>query len=171
MNVCSINEKSLYSKEFALCDGYHALSIHKKIFHLPDDNYFICTEGQSFLSKIDQLVSSLFGSKDIPIKVHIVIDWETLFRLLLWKDEHITVKQAYMLLIDAGLTRIDIEPFLNSSLMDLFPSIYYSKRLEVLRRLCSKVKKTVEAKFSTYGLKTDCHLVPKGIDLITASSL
>ncbi|MCX8068868.1 MAG: hypothetical protein N2738_00010 [Thermodesulfovibrionales bacterium] len=169
MTLCKLNDRQGIGNELVFCDSSHALLIHKGIFQLPDEKYYLCKEPSLFINDLRYFLTSINNqSQKSHIKINFVIDWDTLFRVLLWRDENISVKGAYMLLIDAGLKREDIEPFFDSSLLDLFLSIYYSNRLEILRRLCSRAKKTIENKLS---IKTECHLVPKGFDFITASSL
>lgn len=169
MTLCKLNDSH---NEMVFCDSRHAFTIHRGVFQIPEEKYYVYSEQNSFISHIISVVSSLHNKSSTKyLKVNFVIDWDSLIRLLLWRDDNISVRSAYILFTDAGLKREDIEPFFESSLLDLFLSIYYSKRLDVLRRLCSRAKKTVEHKLSDYSIKSDCHLVPNGFDFIAASSL
>ncbi len=176
MTVCIPLSSQGLSGDVVVCDSHSSMLAHKGIFNFNDAAYVIHSEPVLILKLISRLIERALDDtvNDPGIAInnlHIAVHWETLFCLLLWTEEIPSVNKAYLLLQEAGMTRNDIEPFLTATLHDLFPSLYYSKRFEILRRLCTKTKRHLEQRFPIMKGKILCHLTLREDGIIAASSL
>lgn len=173
MSICIPISSHGSSGNLVICDSQSSISAHKGIFNLKDSAYLLKTSTDDLLETIVELSKNATDSKD-PGEIsnlHIAVHWETLFCLLLWSKDIPSVKGAYLFLQEAGMSPKDLEPFIGAPLTDVFMSLYYSKRYDVLRRLCSKTKRRLEQRFPAFAGKTHCHLTTKEPELIAASSL
>jgi len=171
MSVCIHPVFRPTSCDFVVCDGPISLSAHRGIFNFNSEVYLECNPN-SILITITDVIGELTKGHGATVRnLHITVGWEGLFTVLLWGVEDNTVQRSYLLLKDAGMTRFEIEPFLESPISDIFPNIYYTKRFDVLRRLCSMAKKKVEHRFPKMTGKILCHLVARDEGVIAASSL
>lgn len=141
-----------------------AMDAHKALFRFRDDAYSIVG---------DNLFNELKRTGDeSTLKVHITGGWEFILRLALSSEAGPSRGEVLFLLQSVGLSRDDLKPFDTSDINDIFHYLYYGKRLDVLKRLCRKARKTAEDKFNSNGpVRFDCHLVEPDSAEIVASTL
>jgi len=60
---------------------------------------------------------------------------------------------------------------MKSEIRDLLPWLYYSRKFDILRRICNAARTKAEAKVGRKGLHIYCHLVSDESQRIIASSL
>jgi hypothetical protein len=72
------------------------------------------------------------------------------------------------LLRKAGAEDDALRPFKESGVDHLFPWLYYNRRFDILKRVCTAAKAMAESRI---GRKVHCHLVSDEEAKIVASSL
>jgi hypothetical protein len=160
-NSCADNRVEEVFTEIVLYENGSALRAHRELFTLPEDAYRPLSEDTI------ACISAELGNA--PDRLHIAAGWETIVRTALWKPNVPGIQEVLFLLDKAGAGRDELKPFSRSDLNDLFPWLYYGKKFDILRRICSMAKAKVEVtsrKFLVY-----CHLVSEDAGKIVASSL
>ena len=142
-----------------IADSEQSKEAHQELFRYSDDNYML-VENLPF-----SVLSSLNGSAE---RLHIAGSWEYVLKIAIGSEE-IRPGDVSLLMKKLGLPEDEIRPFLNAPLNDLFYTLYYGKRFDVLRRLCHHIRRTIQERFS--GLMVDCHIVVPERPQIVASSL
>jgi hypothetical protein len=104
-------------------------------------------------------------------KLHISAGWEAMLEAALWTSGRPPVHEVLTLLKKAGIGDDEIAPFMKSEVSDLFPWLYYSKRLDVLRRVCNTAKTRIDSKLDRKKLLVYCHLSMDDAGRIVASNL
>jgi hypothetical protein len=66
------------------------------------------------------------------------------------------------------LNDADLKPFVSSDIGDIFHYLYYGGRLDVLRGVCRRAKRSAEGGFK---IRFDCHMVMDETVRIVASTL
>ncbi len=142
-----------------IAEDEKAKRAHQELFRWPDEMYRV-------LGGVDlEYLSSLNGTAD---RVHITGSWQFLLKVGLWSRD-VAPGQMSLLLKKLGMPDEEIRPFLKAPLDDLFYTLYYGKRFEVLRKLCHYIRRSLQDRLG--GLPVDCHMVVPGRAQIVASSL
>lgn len=171
MSVCIYPTHRPPCCDLVVCDGPKSVSAHRGIFNFNEKDYIVCRPHLLPLTITDIIGRLTEGSDCTVCNLHITTGWEGLFVVLLWEASDHSVRSVYLPLREAGMTRAEIEPFVEGPVSDIFPNLYYSKRFDILRRLCSMAKKKVENRFPQMVGKIVCHLVAQYEGVIAASSL
>jgi hypothetical protein len=159
--------------EIVICDSETAKSAHMELFHFSEDAYITANnKSSSAFDMISGIVDRCnSGSGECPAKVHLVVNWCNLLQISAWKSLKPSIGDVFTILKSAGASAGDLQPFKNADVNDIFPSFYYGKKFNILRRLCHKAKKQVEEHLKTNSIRIDCHLVAEDTARIVASSL
>jgi N-acetyl-anhydromuramyl-L-alanine amidase AmpD len=94
-----------------------------------------------------------------------------MLEVALWTPGRPPVHDVLGLLKRAGVGDDEIAPFKKSEVADLFPWLYYGKRLDVLRRVCNTAKTRIDSKLERKKLLVYCHLSMDDAGRIVASNL
>ncbi|GAB4484201.1 MAG: hypothetical protein OHK006_07850 [Thermodesulfovibrionales bacterium] len=136
---------------------------HRGLFALPEGSYH--QAGADIPADILKAVGGGAG------RLHLVLSWEALLSVAVWSHGRPAMFDVLSLLRRSGLTDADLAPFAGSDPGDLFPWLYYGKRLDVLRKVCSAAKAKVESHAGPKRLLVSCHLSCSEMHGIVASSL
>lgn len=147
------------SAVIVIAENEQSKKAHQELFHWTDEHYRV-VEGLPL-----ETITSLNGSVE---RIHITGTWQYLLKLGLW-SEKISPADMGLLLKRLGMPEEELKPFLHAPLDDLFYTLYYGKRFEVLRRLCHHIRRSLQQRFG--GLIVDCHMVVPDRPQIVASSL
>ncbi len=142
-----------------IADSEASMKAHQELFRWPEENYMVSEE-----LPFEALKGHVEGAE----RVHIVGSWQYILRVATGSDR-IGPGQLSFLMKRLGLTEEELQPFLAASVDDLFYTLYYGRRFDVLRRLCHHVRRVIQERFS--GLMVDCHMVVPDRAQIVASSL
>ncbi len=154
-------EKTLLLKEVVLVPDKSFREAHKALYHFTDNSYIIAGEG------LFESFAAFTGDHD---KLHIASHWVDIVKLAIWKAEPDT-GDLLLLLRNIGIKAEELLPFRNSALSDIFPWLYYGKRLDVLRRVCFEAKTKAEKHMRGKNMRIHCHLISEETNTIIASSL
>ncbi|MBI5640742.1 MAG: hypothetical protein HZA17_09975 [Nitrospirae bacterium] len=149
--------------EIVLYQGEGARRAHQELFSLDAACY------RSVGTEITGAVLSAYGQTSN--KLHIVAGWEAVLRVALWTSAPLAVHDALALIRKSGAADVDIEPFRRSEINDILPWLYYSKKFDILRRICNSAKAKAESKAGNKKLLVYCHLFSEETGRIIASSL
>ncbi len=142
-----------------IADSEQSKRAHQELFHWSDEIYRVSEKPPlEIINNIDKGIE----------RVHIVGTWQYILRTATGSEE-ISPGALSLLMKRIGLSDEEVQPFLNSPLDDLFYTLYYGRRFEVLRRLCHHIKRTIQEQFS--HIMVDCHMVVPERPQIVASSL
>lgn len=136
---------------------------HKELYSFEDRRYI--------MSGPDLLASVLSAAENSADRLHIVTDWENLLKIALWSSADPPLFDVISLLKKSGAAEAELQPFMKSEISDLLPWLYYSKKFDILRRICIAAKAKTEIKVNKKGLHIYCHLVSDESRSIIASSL
>lgn len=157
------SDSAVTFREFVLFQNESSKRAHQELFSFEDDRYIISG---------GDIVGSLLAVIDRePDRIHISAGWEHLLRIALWTAARPLLSDVMILLKKAGTSDADFAPFMKSDIDDLFPWLYYGRRLDILRRICNAAKSKAEMKINRKGLRVYCHLVSGDTQKIVASSL
>jgi len=129
-----------------------------------DDSCYHLADGD-FLGSVRAVIT------DDLSKLHIAAGWEPMLKVALWTSRRPPLHDVLMLLKKSGVSEAELSPFGNADINDLFPWLYYGKRLEVLRKIVNRAKAKAEAALGKKKLIVYCHLLAEDVGLIVASSL
>jgi hypothetical protein len=146
--------------EAVLVSNKEAEKLHREIYHCAEDAYRVA----------EDVLASLSALSDDFRRVHIVATWSDLLRLALWKQEPKT-GDLFLLLRGIGITSEELLPFREAHTGDIFPWLYYGKRLDTLRKICRIAKENTEKHLRNREARVHTHLVSGEVDRIVASSL
>jgi hypothetical protein len=150
-----LSEVVLYQEETAK-------ECHKNLFALDDSCYF---------SAGSQIIASVISICQKSLrKLHIAAGWEAILRVALW-TENPTVHDVFFLIKKCGVPDEEMGLFRRSEIHDIFPWLYYGRRVDVLRKICNAAKAKAESKIDMKNLRVYCHLVSGETKKIVASSL
>ncbi len=150
-------------KEVVLYQGEASKRSHQNLFSLDDACY--CPAGESMVAAI------LSADLENCSKLHISAGWEAMLEVALWTSGRPLVHDVLALLKRAGVGDDEIGPFKKSEVADLLPWLYYSKRFDVLRRVCNTAKTRIDSKLERKKLLVYCHLSMDDAGRIVASNL
>jgi len=148
--------------EIVLYRGDVAKESHKNLFALDDRCYF--STGEKIVSSVSAVC------RENLRKLHIACGWETILKVALW-TENLALHDVLSFVKKCGLTDEEVSLFKRSEIDDIFPWLYYGKRIDVLRRICNLAKAKAESKAGGKQLRVFCHLVSAETEKIVASSL
>jgi hypothetical protein len=146
--------------EAVLVSDNEAKKLHRELYHCDEDAYRIAE---------DLLASVVALSADLR-RVHIVAAWTDILRLALWKQEPKT-GDLILLLRGIGVKSEELLPFRGANTGDIFPWLYYGKRLDTLRKICRIAKENAERHLRNREARVHTHLVSEEVHCIVASSL
>jgi len=89
----------------------------------------------------------------------------------LWTSARPPVFDVISLLKKAGVGEAELLPFKTADINDLFPWLYYGRKFDVVRKVCSVAKAKTEAKITGKYVPVICHLLSDDTERIVASSL
>lgn len=150
-------------REMVISPNELSVKAHKALYAFPDEQYV--------MSGTDLLASILSAAEKGTDRLHISVDWENLLRIALWSSARPPLFDVMTLLKRSGAAETDLLPFMKADISDLLPWLYYSRKFDILRRLCHAAKTRAEAKVNRKGLHIYCHLVSDESRSIVASSL
>lgn len=158
-------------REIGICDSGASQHAHRDLYRFADDAYLVLTEHTDPFEEFSRLVLGCAReSKCSGFRMHVVFHWRALLQVAAWK-EPLTWPDIYLMLKDAGVEPAEMQPFRDGNPEDLFPWLYYGKRLDVLRRICLRAKRKLDDILSLHDIRTLCHLVADDPQCIIASSL
>ncbi|MBF0506294.1 MAG: hypothetical protein HQL09_05610 [Nitrospirae bacterium] len=167
---CSI-ENLKGSRELVICDSELSRGAHKELFRFRDEAYVI-GEADTIFNTILGLVEAFNSAPEFsPARIHIVLGWENILKVYVWKSTRPSAGDTFILLKNSGVSQQDLQPFKKADINDLFPWLYYGKQFSVLKKVCHAAKKQMENHLSDHKIRVDGHLVAEDSKRIVASSL
>jgi hypothetical protein len=134
---------------------------HWELYRLDEQAYIIIT---------DDLIETITQFRGDPHRLHVSSNWADITSLAVWKSEP-KAGDVLFLLRSMGITSEELFPFRDAGIADLFPWLYYGKRVDVLRKICLVAKANVEKHIENKELRIHCHLTSEETNRIVASSL
>ncbi len=160
------------SHEVVVCDTEFSRQAHKELFRFSDEVYITADDSAKVFAALESIVNSCNSESSVsPSKIHVVIVWENLIKISLWKSAKPTVGDAFTILKNTGISSQELQPFKTADINDLFPWLYYGKRFDILRKICHATKKQVESRLKNHTIRVDSHLIAEDTKRIVASSL
>lgn len=134
---------------------------HRELYHFTENRYIIAGEG---------ILDSVLGVDADLKRLHISSPWNDIVRLATWKSEP-RRSDIFLLLMNAGVVAGDLTLLRDSELPDIFPWLFYGKKLDVLRKICRNAKANAEMYIGIRGTRVYCHMISEDTKSIIASSL
>lgn len=150
-------------QEIVIASNEPAKDIHKGLFHLDEKCYILLSNNSTILCE----PSTIYSLNKNLERIHLALNWTDIVRFCTWSDSP-TEGEILLLLKKIGLTDEELRPF-KGSIKDILPYLYFGKRFDILRRLCSEAKKKLEKDLRT--VRVNCHLIYEETGSIIASSL
>ncbi len=149
--------------EIVLYRGESSRQSHKALFALADSCYIPLGH---------DIIGDIFSAAGEGItKLHILAGWEEMLKVALWSSARPTHAEVFSLMKRASVDDAELAPFRDADINDIFPSLYYGKRFDILRKVCHAAKAKAEAKISKKNLLVYCHLASEDVSRIVASNL
>jgi hypothetical protein len=172
-------EKIADLTEVVICDSEAAMEAHKDLFRFSQNAYLPVYEtnnnqkGNSCdtFPAVTKLIETCNLAPLCPSRIHLVAGWDNILKVAAWKAELTSVRDALIILKNAGIAESDLTPFAGSPVSDLFPYLYYGKRLNVIKKICMMARKQIESHLKKGGVRADCHMIAEDAPRIFASSL
>ncbi|MBI5212853.1 MAG: hypothetical protein HY957_05705 [Nitrospirae bacterium] len=158
------------NNKLIICDSALAKQAHKELFRYGDDVYVTGDAGAIF-GAVSGVVESCNSGATRTAKIHLVLNWQNLLQVSLWRPKKPETGDVFTLLKNTGIGSKEIQPFKASDINDMFPWLYYGKRFDILRKLCHRAKKQMEDHLKNHSIRVDCHLIAEDTKKIVASSL
>ena len=146
--------------ETVLVSDNEAQRLHRELYHCSEDAY----------RRVEDLLAAVAALSADLRRVHIVATWSDLLRLALWKQEP-KIGDLFLLLKGTGVRSEELLPFKDADIGDMFPWLYYGKRLDTLRKICRVAKENAEKHLRNREARVHTHLVSAEVHRIVASSL
>jgi hypothetical protein len=134
---------------------------HRELYHLGEQAYVIPAD--NFIEAIAQFEGDVH-------RLHISSNWHDIIRLAVWRADP-KAGDVFLLLRNIGIAAEELHPFRESDIADIFPWLYYGKRLDVLRKICFAARANVEKRLKNKEARVHCHLTSEDTNRIVASSL
>lgn len=167
--ICPI-ENFDENRIFILCDSELSKKAHKELFRYKDDVYEV-VDNKDVLHKTKEIIDLLNSfPSPAPSKIHVVLNWANILKILLWQSENIT-GEILLVLRNFGLKSEELNLFKNCDIRDIFFYLYYGKKFDVLRKVCHNAKRQIERHLRNNFVKVDSHIVAEDTGRIVASSL
>ncbi len=158
--------------EVVICDSGAAMQAHRELFRFSQNVYVPVHEaGADAFSVLEKLVESCNASPSYPSRIHVAAGWENILKVAVWKTGLCSVRDAFIVLKNAGVMDSELKPFASSQVGDIYPYLYYGKRLDVLKRICMMARRQIETHVKKGGVRADCHIIMEDAPRIIASSL
>jgi len=148
-------------REVVIASNEESGKIHRETCHPAGDDCHLVRG--DILGSVEDL------SQDLD-RLHIAATWPDMIRLAAWKGEP-TMGDLFLLLKNTGVGAEELLPFSDADTGDLFPWLYYGKRLDTLRKICRIAKRNAEEHLRKKDVRVYCHLVLEDVHRIVASSL
>ncbi len=149
------------AREVVIVSNESSRDAHMSLYHYAEDRYFIADT---------DLLGSIVRLTDGASRLHISVSWADIIRIATWKSDP-ERGDIFVLLRKAGIQGEELHPFGNSAAGDIFPWLYYGKKMDVLRKICRSAKTNVESRIRNKETRVYCHLVSEITNSIVASSL
>jgi hypothetical protein len=165
--------------EVVVCDSEPAMQAHRDLFRFSANAYVPVYESGDDASEnyrdafqpVVQLIDTCNAATLCPSRIHIAAGWENILKVAAWRADFASVRDAFIILKNAGLADSTLSPFTRSPVSDIFPYLYYGKRLDVLKKICTLARRQIESRIKKGGVRADCHLINEDSPRIVASSL
>jgi hypothetical protein len=165
--------------EIVICDSEPAMQAHRELFHFSTNAYLPVYESgdgapenyRDAFQPMVKLIDACNAAPLCPSRIHVAAGWENILKVAAWKAEFASVRDAFIVLKNAGMADSVLIPFAGSPVSDLFPYLYYGKRLDVLKKICTLARRQIESRVKKSGVRADCHLIMEDSPKIIASSL
>jgi hypothetical protein len=150
-------------REVVIFEDEFSRDSHKALFFLDDACY---------RSDDNNIVNTILEAAQAGLsKLHISAGWENILKVAVWRSDRPLIHEVLALIRKTGVKEEELRPFSHSDINDLFPWLYYSNRIDILRKICNAAKSRIESKIDSRKVLVYCHLVPEGTKKIIASSL
>ncbi len=150
-------------REVVLAEDDRACAVHRGLFSLHEGCYRTIRGGL-----LDEV---LRAAQDSSGRMHLAMGWLNLLRIALWTTAEPDTHDVLAVMKHAGLGEDELFPFQDAHAQDFLPSLYYSNRLDVLRRVCNLAKSQAESMVEGGRVQIICHLLAETDRTIIASSL
>lgn len=157
----SHKEEVVHLNEIVLVSNEISKDMHGNIFNLSEDSYIF--SGKDMLETVTEFSKA-------PGKLHIASTWVDMLRLAAWSFNP-SRGDVFIILRNAGIRTEELLPFRDSDIMDIFPWLYYGKKLDVLRKICLTARINSEKHLKNKDVRVKCHLISEDSKQIVASSL
>jgi hypothetical protein len=161
--------------EVVICDSGAAMQAHRELFRFSLNAYVPLHESGDDIvdtfSALEKLVEACNALPLCPSRMHMAAGWENILKVAAWKSEISSVRDVFIVLKTAGVMDSELKPFAGSPVADLFPYLYYGKRLDVIKKICKLAGRQIESRIKKGVVRADCHLVMEDAPRIIASSL
>lgn len=147
--------------EAVIASDEESKRLHKELYHCPDDAYRFAG---------DDIFAAIRGLGGDFRRLHVATGWPDILRLAVWKVDP-GIGDLFVLLRSVGLREEELLPFRASATGDIFPWLYYGRRLDVLRKICCIAKTNVESHLKDRDTRVYTHLISQDLRGIVASSL
>ncbi len=134
---------------------------HRKLYRFDESSYIIVR---------GSLLGAIMAVQGPLNKLHVSSGWTDIIRLVTWK-ENPGRRDILFVLRNLGMRPDELLPFMDAEVEDLFPWLYYGKRLDILRKLCVLAKTNAERYVKSREVRVHCHLTSEEGRRIVASSL
>lgn len=149
------------SIEVVLASNKTCRDAHRALYHFTEDHYVIVEE---------DLLKAIASVTEDKHRVHITGPWADIIRIATWKSKP-GRGDVLLLLRNSGIEGEELIPFRNAESGDIFPWLYYGRKVDVLRRICRSAKANAEKHLKNGEAKIYCHLISEDTKSIVASSL
>lgn len=133
--------------------------IHRELFRFPEECYILINHN---------LIKSISSYCDKVERIHLAVNWQDMIRLGTGCEKP-DKGSIFLLMKKVGLTDRELQHF-NDPMTELLSYLYFGKRFDVLRRLCTVTKKGLEKNLKGLA-RFSCHLVYEDVSAIIASNL
>ncbi|MGO9380387.1 MAG: hypothetical protein ACLPN1_09545 [Dissulfurispiraceae bacterium] len=155
--------------EIVICDSESALQAHRELFRFSKRSYISSDNMDNAFPLVLSLVDTCNASASCPTRIHLAFGWENMLRVATWMTDLSSVKDTFIVLKNAGVTESVLIPFAASPAGDLFPYLYYGKRLDVLKKICIIARKQVESRVKKSPVRVDCHIITSSHHVVASS--
>lgn len=134
---------------------------HRDLYRFDESSYII-VQGN--------LLGAIMAVEGPLNRLHVSSGWTGIIRLATWK-ENPGRGDILFVLRNLGMRPDELLPFREAEVADLFPWLYYGKRLDILRKICVLAKTNAERYVKGRDVRVHCHLTSEEGRRIVASSL
>ena len=155
--------------EIVIYDSESALQAHRELFRFSNRSYISTANTDNAFPLVVTLVNTCNASESCPTRIHLAVGWENMLRVAAWMTDFGSVKDTFIVLKNAGVTESVLIPFAASPVGDLFPYLYYGKKLDVLKKICVIARKQVESHVKKSPVRVDCHIITDSPHVVASS--
>ncbi len=154
-------EEACAATEVVIVSNEASRDAHRALYHYGEDRYVIIG---------DDLLECVVRVAEGVSRVHLSVQWSDIVRIATWKVKP-EKGDIFLLLRGAGIQGEELRPFGDPVGGDIFPWLYYGKKIDVLRKICRSAKASVESHIKNKETRVYCHLISEDTKSIVASSL